>query len=35
VVAARFKAADPDAEGTIDAKELSSPAGVSLATLMK
>lgn len=32
---ARFKAADPDNDGTLDAKELKTPAGQALAKLLK
>ena len=35
VVEKRFTAADPDKDGTIDAKELKSAAGKSLAKLLK
>ena len=35
LVEKRFKAADPDNDGTIDAKELKSAAGRSLAPLLK
>ena len=31
----RFKAADPDNDGTVDAKELSGPAGSALVALMR
>jgi EF hand len=35
LVEKRFKAADPDNDGTIDAKELKGPAGRSLVRLLK
>jgi EF hand len=35
LVEKRFKAADPDNDGTIDAKELKSAAGRSLVRLLK
>ena len=35
LVEKRFKAADPDNDGTIDAKELKNAAGRSLAPLLK
>ena len=31
----RFKAADPDNDGTLDAKELKTPAGKALVSLLK
>ena len=33
LVAARFKAADPDSDGKLDAKELATPAGKDLVRL--
>jgi hypothetical protein len=35
VVEQRFKAADPDNDGTLDAKELSNPAGRALLRLLQ
>jgi hypothetical protein len=35
VVEQRFKAADPDNDGTLDAKELSTPAGRALLRLLQ
>ena len=35
LVAARFKAADPDSDGKLDAKELATPAGKDLVRLLK
>jgi hypothetical protein len=35
VVEQRFAAADPDHDGTLDAKELRSPAGQALLRLLK
>jgi hypothetical protein len=35
IVEARFKAADPDNDGKVDAKELATPAGKDLVRLLK
>jgi hypothetical protein len=34
IVEARFRAADPDNDGTLDAKELATPAGKALLKLL-